>query len=229
MSLFHSPNIRKQNLVFHVDAANTKSYPGSGNAWSDLSLTKATANLTNVASLIQYSSANKGSFTFTGSGYFDCGQPNLQLTTYNQATVLIFCKIDQYNGDDTQKAFGVDPLFNLQPNFRTTDNSGRIEFYLNGAWRSASLGNLFTFNTWDCYAGSYDGSNIRLYKNGALVSTTAFASGTFSNYGGANLRIGDMGNNGKYFDGNISIASVYNRALSDAEIKQYYEVFRGRY
>jgi hypothetical protein len=37
MSFFHSPNIVTNGLVMAVDAANPKSYPGSGTTWYDIS------------------------------------------------------------------------------------------------------------------------------------------------------------------------------------------------
>lgn len=229
MSYFNSPRIRTNNLVFHVDAANIKSYPGTGNSWFDLSQTKATGAITNITANISYSSTNKGNFAFPGGAYVDFAQPNLSITTYNQISVLIFSKINTYSGDDTQKTFGVDPIFNLQPNWRTLDNSMRVEFYLSGAWRSAAASSVLTFNDWNMYAATYDGATIKLYKNTTTVATNSFASGTFSAYGLSNLRLGDIGNQGKYLNGNIAIASIYNKALTDAEIAQYYNTYKGRF
>ena len=37
MAIKHSPRIVTDGLVAHYDAANTKSYPGSGTVWKDLS------------------------------------------------------------------------------------------------------------------------------------------------------------------------------------------------
>jgi hypothetical protein len=37
MGLGHSPSIVRDGLVFYLDAANSKSYPGSGTTWFDLS------------------------------------------------------------------------------------------------------------------------------------------------------------------------------------------------
>ena len=36
MAFFFSPNVVTDGLVFAVDAANKKSYPGSGTTWTDL-------------------------------------------------------------------------------------------------------------------------------------------------------------------------------------------------
>ena len=71
-------------------------------------------------------------------------------------------------------------------------------------------------NTWSHLAATYDGSNIRLYLNGALVKTTA-ATGNMAASTGA-LRIGGNTIWGEYFAGLIDEAHVYNRALSAAEV-----------
>ena len=51
-------------LVLALDAANTKSYPGSGTTWTDLSGRGNTGTLTNGPT---YSSANGGSIVFDGT------------------------------------------------------------------------------------------------------------------------------------------------------------------
>mgnify|MGYP001220597891 CR=1 FL=1 len=70
MAFVHSPRIVTDNLVLYVDAANTKSYPGTGDTWYNLvTLTSGIgANTGNVTlktggSLNTYSSNNGGYFT----------------------------------------------------------------------------------------------------------------------------------------------------------------------
>jgi len=45
MSTIGGPNITENGLVLHLDAANPKSYPGSGNTWYDLSGNSNTTNM----------------------------------------------------------------------------------------------------------------------------------------------------------------------------------------
>jgi hypothetical protein len=63
MGLSHSPSIVTDGLVLALDAANIKSYPGSGTAWTDLSGFGNTGTLVNGPT---YSSANGGSIVFNG-------------------------------------------------------------------------------------------------------------------------------------------------------------------
>ena len=72
---------------------------------------------------------------------------------------------------------------------------------------------------------------IKAYSNGVLVSEGD------SNSGAANLNVGTHGaavgyklsSNGEYFDGEIKIVKVYNRALSAEEVQANYNAIKGRF
>jgi len=64
MASNYNPSIVTSGLVLALDAANTKSYPGSGTAWTDLSGNGYTGTLTNGPT---YSSSNGGYFAFVGA------------------------------------------------------------------------------------------------------------------------------------------------------------------
>lgn len=82
-------------------------------------------------------------------------------------------------------------------------------------------------NTWGFFCCTYDGSNVKIYRNGvyegqkATTGTADWAQG---------MRIGYWtGGNGYQWSGNISGVNFYNRALSAAEVKQNFNALRGRY
>jgi hypothetical protein len=62
-------------------------------------------------------------------------------------------------------------------------------YQLNGTDVNAAQNGTFTANVWHHVAGSWDGSNIRLYVDGALAATTACngrtATGTITKFGAA--------------------------------------------
>ena len=70
MGLGHSPSVVTSGLVLALDAGNTKSYPGSGATWTDLSGNGNTGTLQNSPT---YSSANSGYFTLNGSTQYATG------------------------------------------------------------------------------------------------------------------------------------------------------------
>ena len=64
---------------------------------------------------------------------------------------------------------------------------------------------------------TYDGSSMRLYVDGELVTTVAQTGNTAVSTGA--LRIGGNALWGEYFSGAIDEVRIYNRARSLAEIQ----------
>jgi len=73
-------------------------------------------------------------------------------------------------------------------------------------------------NTWSHLAGTYDGTTLRLYVNGALVGSQAVTAQIATSNGA--LRIGGNTVWNEYFRGQIDEVRMYNRPLSAAEIQQ---------
>src|SRR5262249_54057381 len=76
---------------------------------------------------------------------------------------------------------------------------------------------LLPTNTWSHVAVTYDGAAIRLYVNGAQVSSVA-RTGPITTSTDP-LRIGGDPFYGQYFQGTIDEVRIYNRALSAAEVQ----------
>jgi hypothetical protein len=75
---------------------------------------------------------------------------------------------------------------------------------------------------WSHVAGVYDGTNVSIYVNGALVGSPVSGPGQIVPSGN-NLQIGhDPSNPSRYFNGFIDEPSVYRVALSAAQIQAIY-------
>jgi fibronectin-binding autotransporter adhesin len=88
-------------------------------------------------------------------------------------------------------------------------------------------------NTWHHVAGTYDGSTISLYVDGALVASTPHSgaissNGGFLSIGSEDGRVGACngctGVANRYFHGLIDEVTIYGRALSASEIQSIYNV-----
>ncbi len=86
-------------------------------------------------------------------------------------------------------------------------------FTANNSYGTAAL----AINTWSHLAGTYDGTTLKLYLNGNLVSSVS-VSGTIPTSTGA-LSIGGDSGSGQYWTGKIDEVRVYNRALSATEVQ----------
>jgi hypothetical protein len=108
-------------------------------------------------------------------------------------------------------------------------NSGKLEFVkvggTGGIVTASATTPLVNDGSWHHVAATYDGSNIRLYVDGALVKTQA-ASG---NLGTATPRFavgvnnsGSGGSAAGWFPGSVDEAAYYTTVLSDARISAHY-------
>jgi hypothetical protein len=68
--------------------------------------------------------------------------------------------------------------------------------------------------------GTYDGTRLRIYVNGALASSTPYTTPLANS--ATNLRIGSGAGIGYPWSGPLDDVRIYNRALSATEVKQLY-------
>lgn len=76
----------------------------------------------------------------------------------------------------------------------------------------------FSVGAWAHVAATYDGSTMRLYKDGDPIGSLA-KSGTIATSSSVDAWIGANPDSSNFFDGIIDEAAIYSRALSEAEIE----------
>ena len=205
-------------LVLHLDAGNTRSYPGSGNTVYDLSGFGNTSALTNGPT---YNSSNLGAFVLDGSNDYILVNSQANILSKTAYTKIAFIYISNFStvnniisgGFSGQHAFwmfGTDKL-----------NAGH-----NGAWNTVVGATSLSLNTWYFAAVTYsDSTGWKLYLNGREDGTSASTT-TFT--GNQEIVIGAY-SSGNNFTGRISNIQVYNRTLTATEIFQNYHATKGRY
>ena len=220
MGLSHSPRIVTDGLVFCVDAANKRSYPGAGTTWTDLTANKNNGTLTNMTD--NFSTDGAGSLTFDGTNErVTCGNDtSIQIT---EGTISAWFAANNgnssYNGIIAKQDAWA--LFVYEDRLVTYSwgNASRRDTGIdvgNGAWNNAVM--TFTETT-----GS-PSNNAKVYLNGDLVLTTTVKHSNNT----VTLMIGEANSN-QYFSGKIAQASVYNRVLSADQVRQNYLATKGRY
>ena len=109
-----------------------------------------------------------------------------------------------------------------------TDTYFFTERFTSGSYNAVpvTLNQSITVNNWHHVVGTYDGTTLTLYRNGSSVGTPVTTTGNITN-SSKTLTLGVRG--GQYFDGRISNAKTYNRALTAAEVSQNFNATRGRY
>jgi hypothetical protein len=109
------------------------------------------------------------------------------------------------------------------------DGTAEIEFsaHIAGSWRYFHAGELIK-GEWNHVVATYDGSQMKIYINGRLAGSYS-VSGTITPNTQV-LTIGaEPGGGGYVFNGTIDEARIYNRALSEEEIKLLYEQGIGKF
>jgi hypothetical protein len=206
-------------LVLCLNAADKNSYPGSGTTWSDVSGNGNNGTLTNGPT---FNSANGGSIVFDGvDDYINCGNAsNLQITI---GTISAWVKTSSPGGSfrsiiAKQNAWG---LF-MADSILVTYDWGNV------ATRSTGIN--IADNTWKYVAMTFTetsgtpSNNAIVYLNGNAVLTTTIKNSNQS----VNVQIAEANAN-QYLNGNIAIASIYNRVLSTSEIVQNYNAQKSRF
>ncbi|MDW7641544.1 MAG: LamG domain-containing protein [Nitrosarchaeum sp.] len=223
MGLSHSPSLVMNGLVLALDAGNSKSYPGSGTTWTDLSGNSNTGTLTNGPT---YSSANGGSLSFDGvNDYIDFPTTLSNQFSSKSITVFTFAKISSVVSKNTLLSFN--GAFNFFLPGSRLGPTQQLYWDSTTSWKGGTT-TSWTTNQWYQLAWTIDSSrNILFYINGILdYSSTILVD--FSPTNNTAVRIG-FANAGEYATGNISNTQIYNRALFAAEVSQNFNALRGRY
>ena len=213
MGLSHSPGIVTSGLVFSIDAANTRSYAGSGlTAYGLVGGIGGT-----LVNGVGFGTTNSGSFIFDGSNdYIDLGN---SIQNYSLFTTSFWINYNFFDGnhrsplgDDSQNSsYHILFLFgNLYLGFSSSSFVGFAH-------------NNISINTWYNFVVTKNSSdNVSFYQNSLLLGTNTVEAGKLAS-------INKIGRGYVYDNAKISNVSFYNRALSAQEIKQNYNATKRRY
>jgi len=231
MALSHSPKIVKDGLVLHLDAANPKSYPRSGNTWYDLSGNGNDGTLVNG---VGYDSGNGGSLSFDGVN--DTVTGNLGGSLNAPFTLEYFGKFNNVSQNDYEYfgSVGNSTSNNMisisKIGIRDANNLYHGYMYVYPGFGGVVRTNidLKTTNYQHLVVVLLPSSPyIKVYKNGIQGSMVDSLTTTINTNG--NYRVGVWDNNTWWLNGNIASTKIYNRALTELEIKQNFNALRGRY
>jgi hypothetical protein len=217
MSVFAGPEIVNSGLVLSLDAGNTKSYPGSGTTWTDLSGNGNIGTLTNGPT---YSSVNGGSLVFDGVD-------DKVSTNYKPSGARSYFIWVKFNSLTHPSGF---QLTGTQESNAYTyigiQNGGDVYYYAGTATTGGNIGNPVTVNTWVNlgFVLFSDGSR-RVYKNGIEIH---YNTGGLGGTATAEFSVGCI-NNAYNVNGNIPQVSIYSKALTATEIQQNFNALRGRF
>ena len=182
MSVIGGPDIITDGLVLYLDAANTKSYIGSGTTWKDLSGNSNDGTLTNGPT---FDSGNSGSIVFDGVDDF--------VTTGQQLDPIAFGLFADSTSFWTVSSWFLPDITNSSAGAITGKGGGNGAAATYIVWeegttlkvrlRGGTILNITTTlsSVWNEVAITWDGLVGRAYFNGIFVNTISI--GTASNQG----------------------------------------------
>jgi hypothetical protein len=216
MSYANGPRIVTDGLVLHLDAANRKSYPGSGTSWNDLSGNGN--NATNSGAT--FVNTNGGSFDFNGSN-------NKFSTNYKPSgarSYFIWVKYDSINS--LPNGYSLTGTQQVNAYTYVGIQNGGYFYYYAGSNGGVINSTQLSANTW--YQQGFvlfsDGSR-KLYLN---ASEIASATGSLGNTATSEFSIGCVNNN-HWVNGLIPKVVIYNTPLTESQITQNYNALKGRF
>ncbi len=217
MGTKYNPSIIRDGLILYVDAANTRSYSGSG----------LTANA--LVGSLNGTLVNGVGFGTTNNGYFIFDGSNDYINFGNSSTVQQSSGTLSAWARTSSPGLGFRGIFAKQHAYGFFYNDSILVAYDWGSSSTRSTGVNIADGSWKNVVMTYQSgvsNGTIIYLNGASVLTTTI---TVSNQGLGNLFGGAEANAGQYAACNISMFKMYNRALTSAEVLQNYNATKKRY
>lgn len=241
MTTYRGPRIVTDGLVLHLDAANTKSYPGSGNTLTDLSSTGTTGSLSSVT----YNNSNNGNLVFdTSSDYISIAHNNV-FNFDSTFTVSVWLKINTLNLTSIYNIVSKKASFNntqkgwsCQLDYRNTgilhyrNNDGTVA---SDSTQDSNVNNTSLLNQTSYYKNivwvvTKSPASVSFYIDGSLISgphniTYTNVDTTNNIYIGKTL--GSSSDNAPPIS--LSQVSIYNKVLLTSEVRANYDAIKGRF
>jgi hypothetical protein len=236
MAISYNTSVVRDGLVLYLDAANPKSYPGTGTTWFDLS---GNGNNVTLFNGVAYDSTTK-SFLFDGVNDYARTSNTLNLSSYSSVTVEICFKDNNPNKDGM--------LFEHSSNWNSNTSGFGLVINSNGSvfandrHHTNHNGGSGPVN----YTG-YVGTNIIVHTNifsrvvdatgrisyinqeqKTLVSGSS-STGSSSAFRNDNLFIASRAGSSIFHNSNIFYIKIYGKKLLQTEINKNFNATRGRY
>lgn len=230
MSITYNSKIIRDGIRLHIDAANPKSYIGTGEVWKDVSGGNETCFLNEGTT---FSPDDKGSMFFDGANDFvNCGQATYLGPSLTGLTVSAWIKIQ------TRKTAIIaenGTSFSANTFYMAQENATTLSFLVCSNTNTIQRADIASYQTgvWFNFVGIWQsGRTVATYINGIFTRTSVnnpVGDLITLRSGNTNLWLGRIPNGALAFNGNISDFKIYDRALTGDELVQNFNAYRGRY
>jgi hypothetical protein len=230
--IIQTPNdIVTDGLILNLDAGKTTSYPGSGTSWTDLSGQNQNGTLNGT---ITFNSQKSGSLYFNSDDDYVSLGNNAILRNQVPLTIMGWAKIDNSSGNKTLYSAYANVSGGKLYNMVRIDGQ-KLYYYASTSDGGVQFQGSFTVpvGVWQFFTivvtGTISSPTVKIYLN-SLSETYSYSAFVSNPDPTVDFRIGGNQVYGhERWSGDIGKVAVYNRALSDSEIAQNYDIFLKRY
>jgi hypothetical protein len=224
-------NLISDGLVLRLDPANIKSYQGTGTTFKDLTTNVSDFTLVGAPTF----NAN-GFFTFNGTDQYASRANTASLKPSTAISIEQWLNADNWNAGTSVSNYKCALSCTEGGGYSHNIWSGYFYSYIYAGGKyltpSASVSN---FGGWHHFVTTFDGRYAKLYIDGSLANTDDHGSANRTmTYASNSIFLGvEAGPStapaGNFWQGKIGNTSIYNKALSNAEILQNYNNTKIRY
>ena len=232
MSLFHGPSTVMNGLVFYVDAANPRSYPGTGTTWFDLTRNNNNGSLVNGPT---YTSGSNGYINLDGTNdYISVStlSPGAANTSFSLGGWVYYNAIpSSANNHFIFTNYGDASHSGFYAIYSTTTGAYFWCRHSDGTNTAQTTTTSISSGQWYYMVAVRDAPNnqILLYINGTLTGSTTF-SGTYACKDAGSYHWIGVHYNTYVINCRIGSAFCYDSiALTSGQITQNFNATRGRY
>lgn len=240
MATAYSPKIVTDGLVICFDAADPKSYSGSGNTLYNRANSSTYPSVILTGDTSNYGSIGNGYVTLGGSGNSDSsgvylnGSGDLSSTTNNDFTTSGWMyRFSGYSNTEAEIMTYRRTYYRLD--FSVYDSAmsfmqRRVVSPFDTNTTSTSVTN--SRDVWEHFTVVKTSNQISFFKNGSLLASNSFTFtetiATTNNFS-IGLSWSDDDYLGRALNGRIGPTHHYNRALTSAEVLQNYNATKSRF
>lgn len=235
MSIVGGPNVVKDNLLFSFDPAFSKSYIPNASNYRNI----INNNINGVfAASTNFDLDGGGCVNLSSTENYMLADANIFNENRTQFTWSFWIKSSSIPGDGDPDEWLVGYTRSGSNDFGVYFRSNRFGVSINNVnYRyNTNITTFFKINVWQNIVLVFDTVNDywSLYVNGKLINTVTSVTSTIPNQNGFTQIFIYVDRDGastynQFYTGKISRTSFYSKVLSQEEILQNYNAFKGRF
>lgn len=237
MAVYGGPDIVTDGLVLHLDAGNSKSYPGSGTVWNDLSGNNYHFTLNNSPTFGLH--RNTPCFTFSGSNDYASRNGSISYNIGAECTInLVIASISNSNFGSCSRLISANAGDNNANDYSTYFCLAACDQTKFGLWKNSGIGGLYPTSSIKTLTDDYKFLTITwktsgqalVYINGIQENSQNLNANTFSYSNINRITLGynaSLGQENAYV--RIAHCLIYDKQLIPKEVLDNYNALKGRF